>query len=122
MARFSSPLRAQFESNRRRIIASQSVCAICGQPIDKTLKYPDPMSPVVDHIIPVAKGGSPNDISNMQLAHAWCNRQKSDKLAPSIESAGAKKQEEYLLPLSRDWTLYKPGKGSVEVGPEINPA
>ena len=44
------------------------------------LKYPDPMSKTVDHIIPIAKGGHPSDLSNLQLAHRCCNRQKSDKL------------------------------------------
>ena len=43
------------------------------------------MSPVIDHIIPVAKGGHPSDISNLQLAHWCCNRQKSDKLYKNVE-------------------------------------
>jgi 5-methylcytosine-specific restriction endonuclease McrA len=37
----------------------------------------------VDHIIPVSKGGHPSDLSNLQLAHRCCNRQKSDRLLPS---------------------------------------
>lgn len=106
-SRVASPLRAQFESNRKRIIASQSVCALCGQPIDKSLKYPDPMAPVVDHIIPIAKGGHPTDIGNMQLAHAWCNRQKSDKLMPTLVARNPQ-DEKPDLPLSRDWTTYRP--------------
>ena len=60
---------------------SQSICAICGRPVDKELKAPDPMSPTVDHIIPLNKGGHPSDINNLQLAHWICNRMKSDKLA-----------------------------------------
>lgn len=107
MARFASPHRSQFESNRKRIIAAGSVCAICGQPIDKSLRYPDPMAPVVDHIIPVAKGGHPSDINNMQLAHAWCNRQKSDKLVPHMENRPTH-NEKTDLPLSLDWTAYRP--------------
>lgn len=34
----------------------------------------------IDHIIPIAKGGHPSDIDNLQLAHWTCNRQKSDKI------------------------------------------
>ena len=71
---------AQFKSNKKRILQTQSICALCGKPVDKSLKFPHPMSPTVDHIIPVAKGGHPSDISNLQLAHWTCNRQKSDKL------------------------------------------
>lgn len=72
---------AQFKSNKKRILQTQSVCGICGKPVDKSLKFPHPMSPSVDHIIPVSKGGHPSDIGNLQLAHWCCNRQKSDKLA-----------------------------------------
>lgn len=71
---------AQFKSNKKRIMQTQSVCGICGKPVDKSLKYPHPLSPCIDHIIPVSKGGHPSDIDNLQLAHWTCNRQKSDKL------------------------------------------
>ncbi|WP_254280880.1 HNH endonuclease [Finegoldia magna] len=53
---------------------------MCGKPVDKSLKAPNPLAPCIDHIIPVSKGGHPSDISNLQLAHWTCNRQKSDKL------------------------------------------
>lgn len=69
-----------YRRNRKKILATQSVCAICGRPVDMSLKSPDPMSATVDHIIPVSKGGHPSDIGNLQLAHWICNRMKSDKL------------------------------------------
>lgn len=72
--------RTVYESNRRKILKTQSVCGICGKLVDKTLKPPNPLVPVIDHIIPISKGGHPSDINNLQLAHATCNRQKSDKL------------------------------------------
>lgn len=72
--------RAQFNSNKKKIYATQTVCGICGKRVDFKLKFPHPLSPCIDHIIPVAKGGHPSDISNLQLAHMTCNRQKSDKL------------------------------------------
>lgn len=56
------------------------MCGICGKPVDFTYKYPHPLSLYIDHIIPVAKGGHPSDLDNLQLAHWTCNRQKSDKL------------------------------------------
>lgn len=50
------------------------VCALCHQPIDKTLEWPDPMSATADHIIPVARGGR-ND-GQLQPAHKLCNEKK----------------------------------------------
>lgn len=73
-------IRAQYEANKKIILATQSVCGICGRPVDKSIKYPDPMSPTVDHIIPIAKNGDPVSLDNLQLAHRYCNRMKSDKL------------------------------------------
>ena len=35
--------------------------------MDKKLKYPHPLSACIDHIIPLAKGGHPSDIDNLQL-------------------------------------------------------
>ena len=58
-----------YRRNRKKILMTQSVCAICGRPVDMSLKAPDPMSATVDHIIPVSKGGHPSDINNLQLAH-----------------------------------------------------
>ena len=72
--------RAQFDKNKKRIYATQNTCAICGQPVDFSIKWPHPMSPTIDHIVPVIKGGHPSDIDNLQLAHFACNRRKSDKL------------------------------------------
>lgn len=74
------PHRANYERNRKRILATQNTCGICGGSVDFELKPPHPMSPTIDHIIPIAKGGHPSDISNLQLAHWTCNRQKSDKI------------------------------------------
>jgi len=72
--------RANYERNRKRILATQNTCGICGHPVDFSLKTPHPMSATIDHIIPIAKGGHPSDIDNLQLAHWTCNRQKSDKI------------------------------------------
>ena len=60
--------------------ATRNVCEICGHPVDMSLKHGNPMAATIDHIIPIAKGGHPSDIDNLQLAHWTCNRQKSDKI------------------------------------------
>lgn len=96
--------RAQFESARKKILASQEICALCGKPVDKSLKYPHPMSATVDHIIPLAQGGHPSDISNLQLAHFCCNRQKSDKLYEKPEAVKTPALiSNRLLPQTFDW-------------------
>lgn len=96
----NSALRAQYEANKKIILATQSVCGICGKPVDKSIKYPDPMSPTIDHIIPIAQHGDPVALENLQLAHRCCNRLKSDKM-PSFDKP--KQDPNRNLPLSRNW-------------------
>ena len=102
--------RRQFDKAKRRILLTQDICGICGQPVDKSLRYPHPLSPTIDHIIPLNKGGHPFDINNLQLAHFTCNRQKSDNLI-NVNKSSVKKQEVILsnrvLPQSCDWTQYR---------------
>lgn len=90
--------RQLFRKNKEIIYRTESVCWICGQPVDKSLKSPDPMSKTVDHRIPVSKGGHPSDLDNLRLAHRKCNREKSDKLFFEI-----KKPEEKKPDVTRDW-------------------
>ena len=104
--------RGAFEKNKKRIYATQEVCGICGRPVDFSLKYPHPMSACIDHKIPVAKGGHPSDISNLQLAHWTCNRQKSDKLIDGVGvvNKAAEVISNRILPQSIDWKSYRSGQ------------
>lgn len=96
--------RQQFEKNKKKVLVTQEVCGICGNPVDKSLRWPHPLSPCVDHIIPVAKGGHPSDIDNLQLAHWTCNRQKSDKLVEKIKVTDqAQLISNRVLPHTFDW-------------------
>lgn len=99
--------RGAFEKARARILATQGICGICGKPVDMSIKYPDPLSPTVDHIIPINKGGHPTDINNLQLAHRWCNRMKSDKYIDRKDLFTKEEDEDLSLPLSFDWKNYK---------------
>lgn len=99
--------RTALDRNRRKIFASQTVCALCGRPVDMSLRYPDPMSKTVDHIIPIALGGHPSDLSNLQLAHLSCNLAKSDRLEAAPSVARPKAISNRNLPQSRDWANYK---------------
>lgn len=77
---------------RRRVLAEEFDCWLCGKPVDKTLTNvvgkhgqkcktpecvgcsPHPMRAEVDEIVRVADGGSPIDRSNCRLSHRHCNR------------------------------------------------
>lgn len=48
------------------------VCQICGQKINKRLKYPNPRAGSIDHIVPLSKGGDDSPI-NVQASHLRCN-------------------------------------------------
>ena len=101
--------RTAFEKNRQIVLKTQQVCGICGREVDFAYKFPHPLSPTVDHIIPLSKGGHPSDLANLQLAHRCCNRQKSNKLFIT----GAKKEmisndvNNDDLPLSFAWEKYR---------------
>lgn len=99
--------RGPYERNKKRIHATQEVCGICGKPVDKSLKYPHPLAPCIDHIIPIAKGGHPSDINNLQLAHWTCNRQKSDRLIGQPEAKKIETISNRILPQSMDWKQYR---------------
>lgn len=95
--------RKQYERNKKIVFATQSFCAICGRPVDFKLKFPDPYSPTVDHIVPINKGGHPSALDNLQLAHFRCNRLKGDT---PRERAKPKKVSNRALELSADWKTY----------------
>lgn len=89
---------------RKRVLAEETHCALCDQPVDKKLKttpgghykkchtpictgcLPHPMRAEVDEIVPRAKGGSPLSRENCQLTHRKCNQLRGIK---SVEEARA---------------------------------
>jgi hypothetical protein len=52
-------------------------CHLCGKKIRKDAKMPHPLSPTIDHIIPLSKGGADAPF-NVRAAHLICNASKSD--------------------------------------------
>ena len=79
------PHRVAFEKNKKKIFKTQNICGICGKPVDFKLKYPHPLSPVIDHIVPINKGGHPSDIENLQLAHWTCNKNQISYLIKRVK-------------------------------------
>ncbi len=53
-------------------------CQICGKLIDRKKKCPHPLSPSLDHIIPLSRGGDHVE-KNLQAAHLRCNSLARDK-------------------------------------------
>lgn len=103
------PFRQEYQKNKKKILMSQSTCALCGQPVDKHLKYPDPMCATIDHIIPLDRGGHPSDLDNLQLAHLRCNRDKSNKLEAKRQTQGAQAESDgnRNLKWSLNWREYR---------------
>ena len=79
----------------KRVLAEESHCALCGQPVDKSIPTPEPLSPEVDEILPVARGGSPYNRDNCQLTHRVCNRHKWHHLEEELEQRLALPGDEY---------------------------
>lgn len=77
------------KKHRDTIARNKPNCGICGEPIDYSLRYPNPRSFVVDHIRAIAKGGA-DTLSNKQAAHHGCNSKKRARdYAPIVRRSGA---------------------------------
>ncbi len=50
----------------------QWICQLCHKRVNKNLRWPDPMSPSIDHITPISQGGA-HERRNVQLTHVGCN-------------------------------------------------
>jgi 5-methylcytosine-specific restriction endonuclease McrA len=79
----TSPSRYANGAARRKVRAwlrGQGLpCHLCGRAIDYSLPAGHPMSFEVDEIVPVSKGGSPIDRSNVAPAHRICNERRGNK-------------------------------------------
>jgi 5-methylcytosine-specific restriction endonuclease McrA len=78
---------------RQRLRNNQAPCHICGKPIDYTLPHTDPMSFVMDHVIPLKYGGPPVSATNTAAAHRLCNGRKGTKATADV----------VIIPQSRRW-------------------
>jgi 5-methylcytosine-specific restriction endonuclease McrA len=63
------------------------ICGLCGKKIDKNLKYPNPLSKSIDHIIPLSLGGE-ESAKNVQASHFGCNASKQNKLIGQLRLFG----------------------------------
>lgn len=52
-------------------------CQLCDGDVTKDAVVPHPWAPVIDHVVPLARGGT-HEPANVQTAHYMCNSIKSD--------------------------------------------
>ena len=53
-------------------------CHICGKKVRRTATVPHPMAPTIDHVIPLADGGT-HEPANCRTAHFMCNSVKGNR-------------------------------------------
>jgi 5-methylcytosine-specific restriction endonuclease McrA len=79
----------QRDHDRAVIRRTRAACHICGKAIDYSLPHTEPKSFVVDHVIPLAKGGA-DTLDNKAAAHRDCNSTKRARLiAPIVRRSGS---------------------------------
>lgn len=83
---------------RARVMARESVCYLCGRPVDKSLPGTSPMGPSVDHVEARSRGGSVFDEQNLHLVHKICNSMKGSRTIQSFRYDQSRKKEH-----SRSW-------------------
>ena len=76
------------DRHRAIIAANEPPCHICGQPIDYNLPWLNPGAYVVDHVVPISRGGE-NTLENKRAAHRACNAAKAAKPLPEAQLQAA---------------------------------
>lgn len=60
------------------------LCHICGKATKRNAVVPDLMAPVLDHVIPISRGGT-HEPANVRTAHYSCNSRKYNNFLASGE-------------------------------------
>lgn len=53
-------------------------CGICRKRVDNSIPWPNPLSPSLDHIVPLSRGGD-HTYANSRISHLVCNMQRSNR-------------------------------------------
>lgn len=103
--RYADGKAARMKVRARLLAMAPPTCPLCKRPIDYSLDWwidpkdgkrkRHPMSPEIDEIIPVSKGGSPTDMANLRVVHRICNQRRGNKTATTPKTLP--------LPRSNDW-------------------
>ena len=78
------------DRHREAIRRTGAGCHICGGAIDYSITdRRDPRAFVVDHVVPLSKGGA-DTLANKKAAHRSCNAAKAARLiAPIVRRSGS---------------------------------
>lgn len=73
---------------RRRIFERDSWrCQLCKRKVDPTKEVPHPRAPTIDHVVPLAAGGT-HEPANVQTACFLCNATKGDRGTDQLRLIG----------------------------------
>lgn len=68
--------------NRNRMVrlwrTTHAPCWLCRAPIDWDLPRRHPHAGTADHLVPLSRGGDPNDPGNLMPAHMVCNARRGN--------------------------------------------
>lgn len=53
-------------------------CGVCRKRVNRALAWPDPMSPSLDHVVPLSQGGE-HTYANSRITHWHCNHMRSNR-------------------------------------------
>lgn len=53
-------------------------CGICRKRVNNSIPWPKPLSPSLDHIVPLSQGGQ-HTYANSRISHLGCNMQRSNQ-------------------------------------------
>ena len=70
------------DRSRKRIaqlVQAGEPCCFCHRDIDLTIKWPHPLSFVVDHSTPTSHGGADFGDEQLRPAHSQCNGKRSNQ-------------------------------------------
>ena len=93
--REGNPSKVRIKNDRRRALkmsafvedvdvdivyeAESGACFVCGEGIDRELKFPHPRSLTLEHIVPLARGGT-HSYANSSVSHYRCNASKGARI------------------------------------------
>lgn len=74
-----------WKSLEKTLRKEDTVCYLCGGMVFVNTPHGYAYSPVIEHIVPISRGGDPMDRDNVALCHYVCNSKKGDKLLSELD-------------------------------------
>jgi 5-methylcytosine-specific restriction endonuclease McrA len=68
-------------------VRDRGICWICEKPVPADARFPHPLSPSTDHVVPLSLGGEHSWL-NVRLAHLRCNNRRGARSLRQPASSG----------------------------------